>query len=184
MLCTGYLGEQVRNFFGVSYKSICLRYSQEKYPLGTAGALKLAVPLFQSDPIVVCNGDTLNNVSLESLLAYHVGVGAQATIAVVRHEEVGRYGQVVLNKNGQVLSFIEKGCGSGAGLVNAGIYLLNRSVLTDVPEGTFCSLENEIFPTLVKNGLFGIKTEGALWDIGTPTAFAVAQDHLIPVVNP
>ena len=183
VLCTGYFGEQIRNKFGGSYKSMDLRYSHEELPLGTAGSLKLALPLFQSDPIVVCNGDSFINFNLESMLSFHVRTGAQATMLVAQSEGVGRYGQVILDKSGQVLSFTEKSRDDCAGWINAGVYLLNRSVITNIPEDTFCSLENEIFPTLVKDDFFGMKVNGVLWDIGTPDSYAVAQDRFIPAAK-
>ena len=58
VLCTGYMGEQVRSAFGDSYGGMCLSYSQESSPLGTAGALRLALPLFKSSSVLVMNGDS------------------------------------------------------------------------------------------------------------------------------
>src|SRR5215510_14192745 len=57
ILCTGYLGELIREEFGKTYGGLSLVYSQEKQPLGTAGALRHAVPLIKSDPCLVMNGD-------------------------------------------------------------------------------------------------------------------------------
>src|SRR3989338_6029269 len=58
VLCTGYLGEKVCDRFGDSYGSLRLAYSQEPSPRGTAGALRLALPLFKSDSVLVMNGDS------------------------------------------------------------------------------------------------------------------------------
>ena len=58
VLCTGYLAEQIEAYFGMTYRSLRLRYSREIIPLGTAGALRLALPLVRSDTVLVLNGDS------------------------------------------------------------------------------------------------------------------------------
>ncbi len=59
VLCTGYLANQIRNHFGSVWNGVIIHHSEETQPLGTAGALRLALPLFKSERIVVLNGDSL-----------------------------------------------------------------------------------------------------------------------------
>src|SRR5574341_81084 len=80
VLCIGYLGAQVRARFGDSYRSLQLLYSQELSPLGTAGALRLALPLFHSDVVLVMNGDSVCAVDLKTVWAWHCDRNAEATM--------------------------------------------------------------------------------------------------------
>jgi NDP-sugar pyrophosphorylase family protein len=67
VICTAYLGDQVETAFGKTYRSLHLAYSQEASPRGTAGALRLALPLLHSDPMLVLNGDSFCEVDLKAL---------------------------------------------------------------------------------------------------------------------
>ena len=83
VICTGYLGEQVKLTFGNSYAGTNLTYSQELLPLGTAGALLLAMPFFKSDPILVMNGDSFCEVDLQTFYSWHKGQDAEASLLLV-----------------------------------------------------------------------------------------------------
>ena len=178
VLCTGYLGEQVQAAFGAAYHGLHLVYSQEATPLSTAGALRLALPLLQSDPILAMNGDSICEVDLTAFWAWHSAQRAEASLVLARVGDAGRYGKVRIDASGAVILFEEKGGQSGAGWINAGIYLLKRTSLSAIPAGREVSLERELFPRWIGRGLFGYRSEGRFLDIGTPEAYATAEEFL------
>jgi histidinol-phosphate phosphatase family protein len=175
VLCTGYLGEQVRQIFGDRYGALSLVYSQESEPLGTGGALRLALPLLDSDPVLVMNGDSYCQVDLNAFLRWHKERRATASLLLTWVSNTGRYGRVLVNEEGIVQSFKEKGGTRGAGFINAGIYLLSREVLQSIPAHTVVSLEHQVFPSWIGRGLYGYAGGSSFLDIGTPESYAAAQ---------
>ena len=182
VLCIGYRGEQVRAAFGEAYGALRLRYSQESRLLGTAGALRLALPLLHSDPVLVMNGDSFCEADLASFTRWHRRRGAAATLLLARVPDTGRYGRVELDAEGRVLRFEEKGSPGGPGWVNAGVYLLSRRLLSTIPAGRPVSLEREVFPAWIGRGLYGHRSTGRFLDIGTPEAYATAEAFFAPEV--
>lgn len=182
VLCIGYRGEQVRAAFGDAYGGLRLRYSQERELLGTAGALRLALPLLQSDPVLVMNGDSFCETDLRAFARWHWERGAEATLLLVRVPDAGRYGRVEVDAAGRVLRFEEKGSTGDPGWVNAGVYLLSRRLLGTIPAGRPVSLEHQVFPAWIGRGLYGYRTAGRFLDIGTPEAYAMAEAFFAPEV--
>jgi D-glycero-alpha-D-manno-heptose 1-phosphate guanylyltransferase len=178
VLCTGHMGDQVQATFGESYRGLRLAYSQESSPLGTAGALRLALPLFESDSVLVMNGDSLCDVNLSSLCARHRALKAEGTIVLTELPDTSRYGAVRVDGEGFVASFDEKVGSSGPGWINAGIYLLNRSLIESIPADYPCSLERQMFPIWIQRGLYGYKFKGRFLDIGTPESYALAESFV------
>lgn len=175
VLCTGYLAEQVQAVFGDSYGSLRLVYSQESSPLGTAGALRLALPLFQSDSVLIMNGDSFCEADLRAFWAWHCARGADATLLLIEIPDTKRYGRVHVDENGLVLRFDEKGHNGEPGWINAGIYLLNHHLLLTIPASGAVSLEREVLPAWIGRGLYGYRSEGGFLDIGTPEAYNTAE---------
>ena len=178
VLCTGYLGEQVQNEFGSSYRGLKLQYSREPEPCGTGGALRLALPLFKSPQVLVLNGDSLYKGSLLPLIQQHASSEASATLLLSQVPDVRRFGSVHLAENNEVLGFFEKHAGNGVGWVSAGVYVINSEVLARIQPDTNVSLERETFPSLIGKGMFGFKGSGEFLDIGTPESFALAKDFI------
>jgi NDP-sugar pyrophosphorylase family protein len=174
VLCTGYRGEQVHATLGDSYGSLRLRYSQEPSPLGTGGAVRFALPLLTSASLLVVNGDSFCEVNLEAFWAWHRTRQAQATLLLTKVPDVQRYGQVRIDADGAVVSFVEKGAGKTAGLINAGMYLVTQPVLCSIPATGAVSLERETFPAWIGHGLYGYRSVGRFLDIGTPESYALA----------
>ncbi len=110
VLCTGYLGEQIRVSFGDSYKTLELAYSQESSPLGTAGALCLARSLCTSEPVLAMNGDSYCKVNLRVFWNwYQEQPQIEAALLLTRVSDTRRYGRVNIDPTGRVDSFDEKG---------------------------------------------------------------------------
>jgi NDP-sugar pyrophosphorylase family protein len=175
VLCVGYRGDQLRALLGECYGPLRLHYSAESSPLGTAGALRLALPLLQSETVLVLNGDSYCDARLQELYRQHLASGAVATLLVTMQEETRRYGRVNLDPRGTVSGFEEKGSHQGPGWINTGVYLIQRSLLPSIPTDRPFSLERDIFPAWVGCGLHGHSTCGRFLDIGTPESYAAAD---------
>ncbi len=166
VLCIGYLGEQIQNYFGDGNRwGVHLSYSQEKELLGTGGAIKLAQGLVKEENFLVMNGDSFLQVDLNKLITYHLEKEAQATIALVEVEDSTRYGAVEINEAGEIGSFVEKGARSRSTGINGGVYLLSREVFNHIPQGK-TSLEKEVFPRLIGKRFYGMLVKGFFIDIG------------------
>lgn len=175
VLCTGYMGEQIRTTFRNTYRSLALAYSHEPKALGTAGALRLAFPLFESDPVLAMNGDSFCQADLSEFWAWHRARGAIATLLLTKVPDTRRYGQVGVNEDGLVLGFDEKGKTHAPGWINAGVYLLSRRLLQRIPEETAVSLEREVFPAWIGRQLYAYRSKGRFLDIGTPEDYAQVE---------
>jgi D-glycero-alpha-D-manno-heptose 1-phosphate guanylyltransferase len=181
VMCTGYLGDMVADAVGSHYKQMRITYSHEDTPLGTGGALRLAFDSHDdlTDPVLVMNGDTLADVNLEDLLRYHSSQTGVGTLVVAPVADASRYGTVEMENSGpqagRILAFREKRPGCGAGNVSAGMYLLNRASLAQIPAGRAVSLEREMFPQWIPAGLAAyVAPEDSFVDIGTPESMAQA----------
>lgn len=179
IFCAGHLGQVIEAHFGdgkrFGTEIICAR---ELMPLGTAGALRYALDLIRSDRLVVLNGDSYCRVDLRQLLQIHQDRGALATLWLVPAEDSGRYGSVDIDSQGRVCGFREKTAAARPGLINAGVYLLERSVVGKIPRGRAVSLETEVFPGLVGSGLYAVVGKGPFVDIGTPQSYETASRML------
>ena len=119
-----------------------LAYSEEPSPLGTGGALRAALDQFDSETILLLNGDSYCRLSLASFAAFHRRRGAEASLALARVDDAARFGRVATAPDGRVTAFAEKEAGGGSGWINAGVYLLQRSLLEEIPTGRPVSLEH------------------------------------------
>ncbi|MEO6595993.1 MAG: HAD-IIIA family hydrolase [Planctomycetota bacterium] len=173
ILCTGHKGDQYEREFGPEHAGIELVYSRETTALGTGGALRHALPLLGDAHALVLNGDSYTDIALRSFVASARAASGRGALVAVEVADCSRYGRIVVDPSGHVRAFTEKGH-TGAGLVNAGIYWLPRTLLEDVPPGA-CSLERELLPLLVGGSLTAFCTAAAFLDIGTPESYAAAE---------
>jgi mannose-1-phosphate guanylyltransferase len=174
ILSCGFRADGVRDVLGDGAElGVRLRYVDEPEPLGTGGALKFAEALLD-ERFFMLNGDVLTDMDLTAQLAQHEQTGARATIALIAVEDPSAYGLVRRASDHAVTEFLEKPSASeiDTNLVNAGAYILERTVLDGMPAaGTNVSIEREVFPTLVGQGLYGYESGGYWLDIGTPDRY-------------
>jgi mannose-1-phosphate guanylyltransferase len=173
ILSCGFLAEGVRQVLGSEVLGVRLRYVEEPTPLGTGGALRYAGELLD-ERFLMLNGDVLADLDLSAQLAQHERSGARATIALYPVDDPSMYGLVRIGGDGAVSEFLEKPSPEeiDTNLINAGAYVLERSILDEMaPAGTNISIEREVFPKLVGNGLHGFVSEGYWLDIGTPDRY-------------
>lgn len=179
ILCTGYGAERIAHDLGPRHGALTLAYAPEESPLGTAGALRAALPQLRSDRALVANGDSILSAPLAALVDHGRRTGHGALVALAEVPDAGRYGRVVLGPDDRIRAFEEKAPDAGAGLVNAGVYLLDRQRLEALPETRPLSLERDVFPRWIEaDGLWGWRSGGQLLDIGVPEAYATASRFL------
>lgn len=181
VICTGYMAEEVQECFGGAYKSLRLLYSKEEEPLSTGGALRLALPCLSSDIVLVMNGDSYMDTDLSTYVDWFFQKSRDAALLLTQVPDTVRYGRVTVDEDGSITAFDEKGTSQGAGWINAGIYLMKKSLIASIPVGRLYSLEREFFPSLTGKKLFGFCGEGKFIDIGTPKSYAMAADFFAVV---
>ncbi len=174
ILSCGFMADGVRKVLGDGEAlGVRLRYVEEPRPLGTGGALRYAGDLLD-ERFLMLNGDVLSDFDLGAQLAQHERTGARATIALVSVDDPSAYGLVRRNADLSVSEFLEKPSPDeiDTDLISAGAYILERSILDEMaPAGSNISIERDVFPALVDNGLYGFEASGYWLDIGTPTTY-------------
>lgn len=180
VLACGFLPEVLREALGdeEGRAGVTIRYVTEPRPLGTAGAIRFAADELGEgleDRFLALNGDVLTDLDLTALLRAHGERGARATIGLHPVEDSSAYGLVHSDERGAVLEFLEKTGERAPGEVNAGMYVLERSVLDLMPPGENVSIERDVFPRLVGDGLYGVRLDGYWMDIGTPERYLQAS---------
>jgi len=148
-----------------------VRYSWE-HPrvLGSAGGPRLALPLLQSDPLLLVNGDTLSDVDLEALERAHAESGARVTLALVPNEEFDRYGGVVLDGDGRVTGFVPRGPGARGSFHFVGVQLADRSVFASLTSGEPANTIGGVYDALIAGtpgAVRGLVCKTEFWDVGT-----------------
>jgi mannose-1-phosphate guanylyltransferase len=171
VLACGFLPDRLREALGEGeHEGVALTYVTEPERRGTAGAIRFAAEALGDrldDRFLALNGDLLTELDLAALLRSHEERGARATIGLHQVDDAAAFGLVVCDPDGAVLSFTEKTGVSAPGEVNAGAYVLERSVLDLIPAGRAVSIETEVFPRLVGEGLCAVPLDGYWMDIGT-----------------
>lgn len=143
--------------------------------MGTAGPLKLAEKVLRKDdsPFFVLNSDVTCDYPFEQLAAFHKAHGDEGTIVVTKVEEPSKYGVIVHKPNhpSRIDRFVEKPVEFVGNRINAGMYILNTSVLDRI-ELRPTSIEQETFPAMVRDGqLHSFDLEGFWMDVGQPKDF-------------
>jgi NDP-sugar pyrophosphorylase family protein len=183
ILSLSYQPRKITEIFGDGMKyGVTMRYSHEDLPLGTAGALKAASNLID-DTVIVLNGDVLTDIKLTDVLQYHRDKKAEATIAITRVMNPAGYGLLEADSKGRVVRFTEKPAEDEVtgDTINAGIYILEPSVLERIPAGGPKSLERELFPAMVQNnsGVYAYLAHDYWQDIGSPQKYLEATFGII-----
>lgn len=177
-LAVGYLREKIIDYYGNWYKNIKLFYVIEDAPLGTGGAIKKALTQTKTNTPIIINGDTFFSVDFTSLFNFHTKSNSYLTLALKQKENADRYGTVEISSEGLVKRFIEKQPNS-KGLINGGIYVVNKEKLnlSRLPE--VFSFETEVLEKEYQNGhVYGFPSDGYFIDIGIPTDYEIAQSDL------
>jgi mannose-1-phosphate guanylyltransferase len=179
VLACGFLPDVLEEALGDhELAGVSVTYVAEPEPLGTAGAIRFAAEALGErleDRFLALNGDVLADLDLSALVAAHEERSARATIGLYPVEDSSAYGLVRCDEQGRVLEFTEKTGEAVPGEINAGAYVLERSVLDLIPAGRAVSIEREVFPRLVGEGLQARLLDGYWMDIGTPERYLQAS---------
>jgi mannose-1-phosphate guanylyltransferase len=173
VMSCGHLASGVRNVLGDGEAfGVRLRYVEEPRPLGTGGALKFAEQLLD-DRFLMLNGDVLTDLDVTRQIEQHERTGATATLALTPVDDPTAYGLVRIADDCAVTEFVEKPSPDQIDTrnISAGVYVLERAVLDMLQPGEPASIERDIFPRLVGDGLYGCVSRGYWLDIGTPERY-------------
>jgi mannose-1-phosphate guanylyltransferase len=179
IMACGFKAEDLRDALGDQVPGgPSIRYVEEDEPLGTAGPVRLAADQgLLGDRFMVLNGDVLTDLDLTALQRQHAETGAVCTLGLHPVDDPTSYGLVRRDSDGVVLGFLEKPKPAEIDTdeVSAGCYVIEREVLDLIPPGRAVSIEREVFPRLVGQGLYGRRLEGYWMDIGTPQRYLQAS---------
>ncbi len=178
-----YMGEKIRAYFSANYAGIDIQYVEEETPLGTGGAIVnslTAIPDLHS-PVFVLNGDTFLKLDYQAMYQAQQKQNTALTIALRQVNDCSRYGKVVVDDQ-HIVEFREKG-EVGAGLINAGVYLVRPSLFADYRLPQRFSFETDfLLPFLPDLNPHAFITNDYFIDIGIPDDYAKAINDLPALV--
>jgi NDP-sugar pyrophosphorylase family protein len=183
ILAVGHREDVIRSHFGESAFGLQLAYSAESLPLGTGGALRKAVDVVKSDSLLIMNGDSYTDADLPKFVAAYRESKADASVLLIPADERDDCGTVLVSEGGRLVRFEEKQDSFHAPYFNAGVYMMSRQLLYEIPPGLEISVERELLPRWLKQGkdITGFVCLGRCIDIGTPERYRDAQDILANV---
>jgi mannose-1-phosphate guanylyltransferase len=184
ILSTGYMPAVFDEYFGDGSRlGMKLVHVTEDEPLGTCGAIKNVREHLGDGPVIVCNGDILTDLDIAALVKYHQEKGAVVTITLTPVEDPTAYGLVPLDDSSHIKEFLEKPSWDQVvtNLINAGTYVMDPSVLDDVPPGQNYSFERQLFPDLLEQGqpMYGFPSDCYWLDLGTPEKYLSAHHDIL-----
>jgi len=171
-----YRPEVITSYFGDgSAFGMTIRYNIEEHPLGTAGGVKACLTRNTGDSFLVISGDCACDFDLKRLMAAHMVRQNAVTMALYPCENPLRFGTVLTDERGRVVSFMEKPGWNRvvSDLVNTGIYIIEKNAMSLVPDGKPFDFSKQLFPLLMSKGytIGGIVMQGYWCDIGTPREY-------------
>lgn len=182
ILSIGYKNETIKEWVCNNSWPFFVSYAVEDEPLGTGGAIKHALQQTSEEHVLIMNGDTFFDVNLEELYNEHMAKKADLSIALKPMKSFDRYGNVLLDENNRITSFVEKHfCKEGH--INGGTYMLNcKSGLMEQLGDKF-SFETDVLQNQFSNcNMFGYIENGYFIDIGVPIDFEKANLEFINLI--
>ena len=177
VLSVGHLHRVIQDRFGASFSGMRVDYAIESAPLGTGGAIRLALKEIGEEAALVLNGDTFLQADYAEMMRFHGAEGAAVTVAVVRQPDIARYGGVAVEGR-RIVDFEEKGR-SGPGLISAGAYVLATNLAWPPTLEEKFSIERDFFaPEIARLRPAAYIVDGFFLDIGVPEDLDRAQMEL------
>lgn len=177
-----HLGDIIRQALGDgSALGMRLIYSYEPVILGTGGGIKQAEPHFQGEPVLVLNGDTLFELDLGAVMAFHRERAAAATLVLRQDPDAARWGLVEVTDRAEIVRITGRGRSAPtvtAARMFAGIHILHPRLLHYLPADTECSIIDAYVKGIQdEERILGFDFDGFWSDVGTPERYAqVEQD--------
>jgi D-glycero-alpha-D-manno-heptose 1-phosphate guanylyltransferase len=183
ILSVGYKFEVIREQFGTKFKNANVSYAIESEPLGTGGALLLAIKQLRSkEPFLLLNGDTFFAINLNNLFKYHQKCKSDVTLSLIKTKNNKRYGGILLDNHGMISSIDSPKDSFNTNMANGGVYIMNSPLFSQYSKKKIdkCSLEEELLPQLLmqKKRIAGFISKDSFVDIGIPHDYTLAADIL------
>lgn len=178
ILSVGYLREVIFKWIDNVREEFpyVIDYAIEEIPLGTGGGIKLGVTKALTNNVIILNGDTFFDVNLDKLMEFHSSHSSSITLSLKPMQNFERYGRVIMNEVDQRIVKFEEKKYCKEGLINGGIYVINKAqpIFKDLPEKF--SFETTVLESQCEFGnLFGIVEDGYFIDIGIPEDYQKAD---------
>jgi D-glycero-alpha-D-manno-heptose 1-phosphate guanylyltransferase len=182
ILSVGYKAEVIQDYFGEQFQGVQIAYSVEREPLGTGGAIKLALELAVQRQVIVMNGDTYADLDLAAFVTKFESSETDLAIAATHLKDIGRYGAIVIDERSDRLLKFEEKQRSTAGYINAGVYCLRPNIFMKYIVPDKFSFERDFLPRRLEElNPIVFKETRAFIDIGIPDDYALAQT-LVPTL--
>ncbi|PBQ31319.1 D-glycero-D-manno-heptose 1-phosphate guanosyltransferase [Sphingobacteriaceae bacterium] len=174
----GYLAEKIQNYYKSSFNGLEIDYVVEQKPLGTGGGIRMAMEHCKDDYALILNGDSFFDINLHDYFRLHVNEVSEFSLALRKVENASRYGTIEIDANDRITSFREKTNENKAGLINGGVYILNKQLyLESTPQKINFSIEKDFFEKqLAALQIKGFEFTGYFIDIGIPEDYTKAQN--------
>jgi len=174
----GYKYEYIEDYLASRFSTLNYETVIEQEPLGTGGAIQLALTKITGENCIITNGDTLFLVSVEETIRFHIQQGADCTLFLKLMLDFDRYGVVEVNKEKRIVNFKEKKFYT-KGTINAGTYILNRKIFLDRGFPEKFSFEKEYLEKYFPEGkMYGWEQNSYFIDIGIPQDYFQVQYDL------
>jgi mannose-1-phosphate guanylyltransferase len=187
VLGTSFKSEVFEQYFGDGSKlDLSITYVHESEPMGTGGGIRNVLPHLTAPTVLVFNGDVLCGTDVRSIIDTHRTSGAEVTLHLVRVGDPRAFGCVPTDESGRVTAFLEKTQDPPTDQINAGCYVFNRTVIEQIPADRPVSVEREVFPGLLADGIHvqGHVDSGYWRDMGTPEDFVRGSADLVRGIAP
>lgn len=179
ILAIGYKSDQIIERYKNGFNEIEIVFAEEKEALGTGGAIKNALFMAETENVLILNGDSIFKINLNQFFNSNTK-NCPLMLALRKIKNASRYGQVEINSNNLVTAFKEKTIEEQSGLINAGIYLIQKTWLLAMNFPTKFSFETEVLMKLYPSENFmGIEFQAYFIDIGIPEDYAKAQNDFL-----
>lgn len=177
ILSLGYLPEKIKEYYGAAYLDMSIRYVVESTPMGTGGGIRLALEQCTEKEALVLNGDSFFEIDLHRFAALHAAGQSQFSLALRQVENAARYGTIKTGAQQRITSFLEKNGKAQPGLINGGVYLLEKDLFLEHTEADKnFSIETDFFERKLERLLIkGFEFSGYFIDIGIPEDYLKAQ---------
>jgi len=177
VLSTGYLADKISDYYKNEYRGIKISYTKEETPLGTGGGIRLAMTKCYTSDVLVLNGDSFFDVNITDHFNNHISKQADCSLALRKVFNASRYGTILLGIGNAIETFKEKNNIEQTGLINGGVYILNRKLyLSKTNEAVPFSIEKDFYESRINElHIFGLEYDGYFIDIGIPEDYNKAQ---------
>jgi D-glycero-alpha-D-manno-heptose 1-phosphate guanylyltransferase len=177
VISTGHLADKISDHYGNSFQGLELAYSYEDSPLGTGGGIRKAIEKCYDEVVLVLNGDSFFDVNIENFCNLHLEQKSQISLALRKVSDASRYGKIEVGEANRIVSFKEKSSVSEPGLINGGVYILDKNLYLRNTNGVSpFSIERDFFTNQLESLVIkGFEFNGYFIDIGIPEDYSRAQ---------